>query len=261
MRIKRMWWWAVLAYGAMIGFAAAEPVRTLFTMENKMPEAGQLELGLGGGATTYEAEDWREEDATHYELAPALRYGLTDRLALRTKIPFVGYSIGNGDEQGLGDIELGADFVFFEDIFEYAWILPHATLILPTGDEKKNLGVGEEQTRVGVSVGTTVNDVLHFAVDASYTINGALPEEFSDDREDLLAGALSIIWDLDQRSSLLGEVQVSDTTADDDSGTHTRGHLGMAYKVNKRLAVMAYGGASSSDDEEVYGMGRIVYSF
>ena len=254
--------WVALAVGVIAGVASAEPMRTVFTKENKFPEALRPELSLGAGGSSYDADGWDAEDVDTYFIEPALRFGLTDRLAIWGAVPYVGYSAGDLDESGLGDVELGTEFLFFEDIFEYAWIIPHATAILATGDEDKGLGTGEGQGRFGISIGTTTMDVLHWAVDASYTVNGAEAEDdFSDEREDLATGAFSLVWDLDDRSSVLGEIQVRDDPVDADDDFAARGHLGLAYKVNKLVSVMGYAGGASGLEEDFYGMGRVVLAF
>jgi hypothetical protein len=251
--------WAAMVLCVTASVALADPMRTVFTKENKFPGAMKPELSLTGGGSSYKGENV-DEDVSTYFIAPGARFGLTDRLTVLAEVPFVGYSAGEMDENGLGDISLGMEFLFFEDIFEYAWIIPHATAILPTGDEDKGLGKGEGQGRFGISIGTTVNDVLHFGADISYTMNGAQTVDEQGESEDLVAGALSIVWDLDNRSSLLGEVQMRNDSAELDSSNVVRGHLGLAYKVNKRLSLMAFGG-SSSGNEDFYGMGRVVVSF
>jgi len=255
----RKWLWVAVAGIVVAGAASADPMRTVFTKENKFPEALKAELGLSAGWISYD-EQKVGEDADSYSIAPGARFGLTDRLALRAEVPYVGYSIGEMDEDGLGDMELGFDFLFFEDIFEYAWIIPHATAILPTGDEDKNLGTGDTQGRFGISIGTTVNDVVHFAVDFSYTLKGAEGEN-GGEREDLTAGALSIMWDLDERASLLGEVQVTDDPVDEEDDYAVRGHGGLAYRINERFSLMGYVGGSSGQYEDYYGMGRLVCQF
>lgn len=257
----RRGWLAAVALCVLAGMASADPMRTVFTKENKFPGALKPELSLSGVASSFDADE-ADGDVDRYFIAPGARFGLTDRLTLLASVPYAGYSEGDLDESGLGDVELGTEFLFFEDIFEYAWIIPHAAVILATGDEDKGLGTGESQGRLGISVGTTTHDVLHWAVDVSYTMDGADPEdEFTDEREDLVAGALSLIWDLDDRSSILGEVQVRDDATDPDDDYALRAHLGLAYKVNKYLSIMAYGGGSSGLEEDYYGMGRAVVSF
>ena len=252
---------AAVALCVLAGMASADPMRTVFTKENKFPGALKPELSLFGGASSFDADE-ADGDVDRYFVTPGGRFGLTDRLTLLASVPYAGYSEGDLDESGLGDVELGTEFLFFEDIFEYACIIPHATVILSTGDEDKGLGTGEDQGRLGISVGTTTHDVLHWAVDVSYTLDGAEPEdEFTDDRENLATGALSLIWDLDDRSSILGEVQVRDDATDPDDDYALRAHLGLAYKVNKYLSIMAYGGGSSGLEEDYYGMGRAVVSF
>ena len=255
----RKWLWVSVAGMLVAGTALADPMRTVFTKENKFPGALKPELSLAAGGVSYDEQELGE-DADSYSVAPGVRFGLTDRLALRAEVPYVGYSIGEEDESGLGDVEAGLDFLFFEDIFEYAWIIPHATGIFPTGDEDKNLGTGETQGRFGISVGTTVNDVVHFAVDVSHTVNGT-EGEGDDERDDLTTGALSIMWDLDERASILGEVQLRDDPVDEQDDYALRGHGGLAYRINKRFSLMGYVGSSSGMYEDYYGMGRLVCQF
>lgn len=252
--------WAVVASCVVAGVASADPMRTVFTKENKFPGAMGWELSLAGGGSSFDG-DTSDEEVNSFFVAPGARFGVTDRLTVLASAPYVGYSAGDLDERGLGDVALGTEFLFFEDIFEYAWILPHATALLPTGDEDKGLGKGEGQGRLGISVGTTVNDVLHYALDASYTMNGASSPDEDGEFEDLVAGALSIVWDLDDRSSILGEVQLRDDPVDEEDSYAIRGHLGLAYKINKRFSLMAYGGGASGLEEDFYGMGRLVCSF
>ena len=251
--------WAAMALCVTAGVALADPMRTVFTKENKFPEALKAELALAGGGTSA-TDDFTDEDTSTYFIAPGARFGLTDRLAVLGSVPYAGYSDDNLDESGLGDVSLGLEFLFFEDIFEYAWIIPHATAILPTGDEDNGLGKGEGQGRFGISIGTTVNDVVHFGADVSYTVNGAETME-DGDYDSLMAGALSIVWDLDERASLVGEVQMRDDAIDPDDSFGLRGHGGLAYKVNKHVSLMGYVGGTSGMAEDFYGMGRLVYAF
>ena len=261
MSLRKMLWVAT-ALGVLAGAAWADPMRTVFTKENKFPGALKPELSLAGGGSSFEVEG-ADADIERYFVTPGVRFGLTDRLTLLAAVPYAGYSDEDLDESGLGDVEIGTEFLFYEDIFEYAWIIPHATAILSTGDEDKGLGAGEGQGRFGISVGTTMHDVLHWAVDVSYTLNGAAAEDpaLDDDRDNLVAGALSLIWDLDERSSILGEVQVRDDAADPDDDFAMRGHLGLAYRINKSLSIMGYLGGSDGLEEDYYGMGRLVAQF
>ena len=184
--------WAAVAWGVCAGAVSADPMRTVFTKENKFPEALRAELSLAGGGSSYDG-DRVLGDVSKYYVAPGARFGLTDRVAVLADIPYTGYSSDLNDADGLGDISLGLDFLFFEDIFEYAWIIPHVAALLPTGDEDEGLGEGQGQGVFGVSIGTTTLDVLHWAADVTYTPNGSSSEE----DEDLVTGARSLILDLD----------------------------------------------------------------
>lgn len=247
--------------GVLVTGATAEPMRTVFTMENRFPGALKTELSLGGGGSSFDPEIVGVAKTKDYDLTAGVRFGLTDRLAILAAVPFAGHKDNQIDKKGLGDIALGAQFLFFEDIFEYAWLIPHATVILPTGDEDKGLGTGETQGRFGLSVGTTTMDVLHWAVDVSYTMDGTWDNEKINTRDDLVAGSLSLVWDLDERASVLGEVQFRDDPVDPEDDYALRGHAGLSYKVNPRVTVMGYVGGASKMDVDVYGAGRVVISF
>ena len=253
------WLWAAVAFGVAAGVVSADPMRTVFTKENKFPGSMGWELSLEGRGVSFD-EDELGTDTDMWAVVPGLRFGLTDRVALRADVPYVGYSIDDEDENGLGDVELGLDFLFFEDIFEYAWIIPHATAILPTGDEDEGLGTGETQGRFGISAGTTVNDVVHFIADVSYTVDGTDGDN-RNGRDDLTTGALTIMWDLDERATILGEVQLRDDPVDDADDYAVRGHGGMAYRINKSFSLMGYVGSSSGLYEDYYGQGRLVFQF
>ncbi|MFY9182459.1 MAG: hypothetical protein WAQ74_08090 [Kiritimatiellia bacterium] len=261
MSLRKLVWVAVTLV-VTAGVVSADPMRTVFTKENKFPGVWGTEVSIGSGGTYYDDDDNSFNDVDTFQITPAVRFGVTERLALSAKVPYVGYSSGNVEDEGLGDIALGLDFLFFEDIFEYAWILPHAEVAFATGDEDKFLGNGKTRTTAGVSVGTTVNDVVHFAADVRFTSNGARTVSLaSDDYDDVVTGALSIVWDLDERASLLGEAQVSDFSTDPDKSNSFRGHVGLSYKINKYVSFMGYGGGSSGLNEDFYSMGRVVVSF
>jgi len=251
------WFLAAMALCITASVAIADPMRTVFTKENKFPEAMGWEVSLGGGATSYKDNGSAGDIDTSF-IAPAARFGVTERLALTAEIPMVGYSSDAMDEFGLGDISLGAEFLFWEDIFEYAWIIPHADISLATGDEDKGLGNGKSQASFGISIGTTVNDVVHFAADGTYMSNGKIDTD--GEYDGLGVGALSIVWDLDERASVLGEVQVRDDTVGDAS-YGTLAHLGMSYRINDGFTLMVYGGGGSDLAIDSYGMGRLVYQF
>ena len=252
--------WIAVAFVFVAGVAWADPVRTIFTRENKFPEPLRFEVELFGYGTSYDGAT-SAEDVDMFDFGPEARVGLTDWLAVRGGLPFRSISIGDLDKRGLGDAYLGADFRFFEDIFEYPWIVPHATVFFPTGDEDKFLGTGKTQARLGVSAGTTVEDVFHFGADVSYVVNGKIDDENPDEWEGLFMGSLSLVWDLNERSSILGEVQVNDAPADPEDDYAFLGHLGLVFRINKNFWLMGYGGGAKRVNQDFYGGGRLVYQF
>ena len=248
--------WAAAAASLVAGAALADPVRTIFTMENKFPEAMGWEVELGGSGATYDGSRAVARFDSYAGYLGA-RFGATDRLALRAAVPYVYYSTGGRREDGFGDVSLGAEFLFFEDIFEYAWIVPHATAMFPTGDEDKGLGSGDVQGIFGVSVGTTTMDVLHWAADVSYATDASTAKE----DKGLVTGSASLVWELDKQASVLGEVQFRNDPANTDKDYALMYHAGLAYRINANWSAMGYGGAASRMNLDYYGMARLVYQF
>lgn len=256
---------SVATLGLLASMASAEPMRTVFTKENRLPEQFGGEVSIQGSYSGYDDED-SDLDGSLWEVGPALRFGIFDRLAFTAYVPFNGWDYSkNDDEGGLGDIHTGLQFLFFEDIFDYVWILPYVDVSWATGDEDKNLGSGETGGQFGIAVGTTTYDVLHWALDLSYGINEAI--DYSDD--DVVMGALSIIWDLNEMprvyggvmSSLFAEVQVRNDPIDPDDDCWVRGHGGLAFRANDYFTISGFVGATSDDAMDYYAGGKATVSF
>jgi hypothetical protein len=235
------------------------PMRTLWTMENRMPGTLGVEVGVGGmGAPMATPEHHDADDATVWKAGLGLRVGLLEDLAVSATIPAMGWKIdGGGSESGLGDVEVGAQYLAWEDIFDYAWIMPHASMTLPTGDEDKNLGSGEVEGRAGLSLGTTVADIWHFAGDVSW-----VAKDFGEDEDDgAVQASLSLIFDLDEQASLLAEGSYLDYAQEKDESGTVSGHIGLAYDFSTRLSLLMFVGATKGCGEGAYGGGHLVYSF
>ncbi|MDR0994428.1 MAG: transporter [Verrucomicrobiota bacterium] len=255
MNLRKVVWMAV-ACSVVAGAAWADPMRTIFTKENKFPEAMRGEIEVGGLYDDMKNPD-SVDDGWAYGLMPTVRFGLAEGFAVKLGVPFVGYDDGINKENGVGDILVGAELRIFQDIFDYAWIIPYVNVICPSGNEDKGLGRGETQAHFGVSIGTTVNDVLHFAADASYAVNGSNAK--ADD--DVAFGSLSLVWDLDERASLLGEIQLRDDPVDPDDDYVVRGHGGFAFRLNDMFTLAAYVGSSTEERSDYYAAGRLIFSF
>ena len=80
MSLRKMLWVAT-ALGVLAGAAWADPMRTVFTKENKFPGALKPELSLAGGGSSFEV-DGADADIERYFVTPGVRFGLTDRLTL-----------------------------------------------------------------------------------------------------------------------------------------------------------------------------------
>ncbi len=214
--------------------AHAEAQRALLTHENKFPEVGKAEVGA-----LYNYSDYNDGDVD--ELAPYVRYTIIQNLTLNADLPWVWNNPEDGDhERGIGDANIGVELLAYQDIFEYPWVIPHADVTMDTGDEEEGLGSGETVTTLGISVGTTVYDVLHYVVDLSYALNGG-HEQPDQDNVTILSG--SIIWDISDKFAVLAEGRITDEdNIEDETPQFIQG--GMAYKFTEDFQLSCYGGAA-----------------
>lgn len=236
---------------ASLGYS--ESMRTRLTVENKMPELGQAEVGVDGGYWDYE---FSEELA----LTPFVRYGLAENLTVFATAPYRQLEPEFGEKvDGMGDVTLGFDLVAYKDIFDYPYVIPHVEVGLPTGDEDEGLGSGNAKVTGGISAGTVVQDMYHFIVDIGYTIDDSDDEGVEDNNHGYAAG--SIVWDVSKEFALLAEIKM--TNEEDSMGESDYPVLydgGFSYKATKDLAINWYVGAGDPDLDSFTAL-KIAYSF
>ncbi len=243
---------SAIASAALSMSVKAEESRAFLTTENKFPELGQLEMSYQLENNKYDAFDF----SSHSLVA---RYGLIENLTTRLAVPFAMYDPDEGDStSGLGDIKLGFDLLAYEDIFRYPYVIPHVELGFPTGDEDDNLGGGEVSYGGGISVGTVVYDCLHYVVDATYIADADTHAGVTDDAA---SASLSIIWDVSERFSVMGEGRLVNYNDADDTASMVGG--GISYAWTENLGSSIYG---ASWPDSVYGedqtlMLKVNYTF
>jgi hypothetical protein len=239
--------------------AFAEPQRAFFVKENRMPGSGKVEVGAIG--EYLQVPDVVPDDGyDFYSVAPYVRYGLVDTLAVYGELPFVTKSMNDGDNQrGLGDVVAGAEFALFNDLFGYPFIIPHVEASFNTGDEDDGLMYGETLFTAGVSVGTVVMDMFHYIVDARYTLN-ADARDGSGDEKNVLTIAGAFIWDLNDRTSLIAEGKGSDDK-DFEGNIPMYFQGGFGYQATEKVYVTILGGGGMDTDAEVLVSGKVSYSF
>ena len=245
----------------MGSIAFAEPLRTFFVKENRMPGPFKAEVGAIGQYKVIPDDHVLTGNGYDvYTAAPYIRYGLAENLAVFADVPFVQNKSNKGDtEEGLGDVEAGAELVAFQDIFGYPFLIPHAEVSFDTGDEDKGLGNGKTLFTVGASVGTVVMDMFHYVLDARYTFNDKAGDG-SDEDKNVVTFAGAFIWDLSDQFSLVAEAKSSnDKNADGDYPIVFQGGIG--YQATENLYLNILGGGAKNSEEDVIVSGKIAYCF
>jgi len=238
----------------MTGSIYGEAMRPLLTKENAFPGKNKVEVGAVGQYKQLNKKEVNQDKETDvWWGTPYGRYGISDNFTVYAKVPFGSIRPETGsDESGFGDISAGFELLAFEDIFTYPFVIPHAEVFFNTGDEDKGLGEGKTHFMGGLAIGTVVNDVVQFVGDLRY--------ELYDNRDNVASLAISVIWDLSDQFSVLGEMKAADEEVDNHSYTmFFQG--GLCYKVTEALAINVYGGAGKNSDEDVVASTKISYSF
>jgi len=123
-------------------------------------------------------------------------------------------------------------------------------------DTVKALGERDPWFVVGIAIGTTVYDKLHYALDVSYKILS------NEDNIGVLRGAL--IYDLSKKTSILAEGEFSQHR---ENETQSRQVLmaGLTYKPTRNWIVGFYGGGQindgKSDNTDSVAAMKVSYSF
>lgn len=254
---------AIPLFAGSIAFA--EPLRTFFVKENRMPGPFKAEVGAKGQFLEIPKKNTPDNNGYDvYTAAPYVRFGLAQNFAVFADVPYVSISPDSGEsESGLGDVDIGAEFVAYQDIFGYPFIMPHADVSLDTGDEDKGLGAGKTQFTVGASVGTVVMDMFHYVIDARYTFKGKDDDDKNvndDDNDNYFTFAGAFIWDLNEQFSLL--VEGKGTNRKNDKGDYPwYAQGGFSYKATENLMIAILGGGAKNADENTIVSGKIAYSF
>lgn len=249
--------WAVgmMAAAVTAGVASAEPMRTVLSMENRLPDRKETEVGLSLNMRQYKdaAQDYMENDVDMKELVASVSYGVTRDFSLDLRVPGVSTSLGDADEEtGVGDVSLGFRLRAFEEPYGYPYVIPHAAVTFPTGDEENGQGAGELGAWAGVAVGDQIWDCLDLALDLSY--------RFQDEGYFTLSGHAA--WALSEKFSVTLEARWQD---DEDSVSNRNSHIwlgGMTYKPTDLWMVGVYAGTSlDGDEKDTLGGVRVAYTF
>jgi len=100
----RKGWIFVFAAAATLS-AQADPMRTLNTRENRLPELYQLEAGVSVESMQVSTLIGQDELTS---VVPQFRYGLAPELTLNVALPYVARSPEVGDSvDGFGDAKIG----------------------------------------------------------------------------------------------------------------------------------------------------------
>ena len=238
----------------LIGLATfAEPQRTTYTVENRFPTWGQLEVGADYGYREV-SDDRSGTDIDASTLAAEVRYGLAEQLTVIAEIPYTTIDPTFDDkERGIGDLSLGLQLFAYENAFGYPYIIPHLFVDLPTGDEDKLLGAGEVVVTPGISFGTVVDDVWNWVLDVRYRIQGDAENQFQ-------VGA-SLLYEVSDEFGLLAESRYEDSggTYSEDSSILVIG--GLAYDVGEQWLVVFNAGTAVDGNVDVITNLRATFSF
>lgn len=236
MTMRKVW---IMGFAVAATLTAhAEPMRPFYTRENRQPELHQLEAGVAFDYREVTTFFGKDEFAT---TMATLRYGLAPELTLNVGLPHVTRTPDIGDSvDGFGDIRVGLTLRAWEDIFGFPYLIPYGEAAFPVEDEIKRLGESELWFVVGVAIGTTVHDNLHYALDASYK---TLPDESN---VASLKGAL--IYDLSKKTSILVEGEYGEKR-DNELQDRQMVMAGLTYKPTRNWSVGFFGGGQVNANE------------
>lgn len=239
-------WMVAGALSLAVGGVSAEQMRTQLTKENRFPEYGRVEAGLDLRTEQLDTPDnvFPANDVDSVFAEPFARYQAFENVSLLARLPYVSVDSDlAGSESGLGDVELGAEWRAYENVFTFPYVIPHLTLALGTGDEDKGLGRGETGVTLGTTLGTKRWEDFTFNLDLAYTV--------FEDSDNVAALGLSLIWDISRKFSALVEGAITD---EEDAVEGDNPYLllgGMSYQPYDRFSWTVFGGAGDHGEPDV----------
>jgi len=241
--------------------AMADPIRPLFSKENRMPGFHKFEVGSMFSYKEFdESSTFPGSDRKRFEsnIAPYVRFGLLEYLTLYSKCP-VGFidSDAIGKHNGLRDVSAGLELRAYEYTYTYPYVIPYMEVSFPTGDEDNDLGAGEYLGTFGTAIGTTVYDCLHYVLDGQYKYL----KNSNEKSEGIFSAAISIIWSISDKFAVLGEAKISEEPTGSNQGTPAYFNGGMCFEASEFLHIYWYGGTAANTDEKGSGTIKVALTF
>jgi hypothetical protein len=148
---------------------------------------------------------------------------------------------------------MGVEFLAWEDIFHYPYLMPYLEIGLPTGDEDKGLGYGDVTAEAGLAIGTTVYDTLSYALDAGY--------RFLQDAGNVFSASGALIYELSKKTSVLVEGEFEEAhDGEVDDRILVLG--GLTYQPTSRWFVGLYAGSRvDGETDDPVAAARVTYTF
>lgn len=247
MTMRNGWIW-VLAIAA--AGARAEPVRPFLTLENRLPEARQLEAEV-----SVEYRDVKDfvGNETRWVAEPRVRYGLARDLAATLAVPVVRREPAyENARHGMGDVRVGLQLRAWEHAFGFPYFIPYAEANLATGDEEKGFGSENASVVFGAAIGTTVYESLHYALDVRYRI--------LKDESNVVSARGALIYDLGRKTSILVEGEVIEKRFPEPEARQLL-LGGFTYMPAHNWLLGFYGGGYLKEYDDVVVGFRLSYSF
>jgi hypothetical protein len=152
---------------------------------------------------------------------------------------------GTFTETGIGDTFVSAKYAW--DFADDYYLDTTGTVTLPTGDETRDLGVGETDYKLTTELGRFVNGRGAYVL-AGYKFRGG---EAREDGAQFGAGAFTRLSD---RTSVGVDYFYSESSSDfNEASSNISGYVG--WRMNDNLRLSAYALAGLSDNSPDYGVG------
>jgi len=237
---------------AWSGIAFAD--HPLVTDEAETLGKGGFEVELNTEFASNEEDDGVTVEEKEYELEAEFAYGITDDIEVYVEIPYLWVkeksSTGTERENGMGDIETGLRWLFFEGDEVSLALKPFA--VLPAGDEEKGLGNG--RTSYGISfMASKELDSVALHMNIGYTRNEYKIDQVDDEsRNNIFSASLAVGWRAADALRVVGNIGM-ETNQEKDADDHPAFVIaGAIYELTDNIAVDAGLKIGITDSEDDY---------
>lgn len=236
-RALRLWG---LVIALTLAASTAQAQGKKFDLDENFPLRVEDELTTPPGGFTFQGAfiyEHGEDGADLFELEPALKYGLMERMEVEVASPFL---LGDADDRGSGDVTASLQYTLNENARWVPAVSLKGSLAFPTGERSEGF---DPTLKIIASWGLGPDQRHRVHANTAWTRNF---EPLADERDNGWLYLLGYSYRLNDKWLVLADIWREEALLTDEE--INLAEAGLIYEVNDRLSLAAGAGGGFGDE-------------